>query len=588
MGQKSVLVLGGGLAGLSTASVLVDAGHKVTIVERSPMAGGCTSSWVDHRDPLKGMLRKGNQQMGFNFYQNLFDFTGRRVGLSVPKPDAWDGDLWKLGTRGWSHRLNGYFFHDHRGRRSRLSSEPSDWFSAQLKKLPAPFASLQILRDFDGLPTLGDKLSAVKFHTLAVLYGEKALPPIDDEWNFYGLCRHMGLSHEAIMAYRRITYSITNLSDFDQVGPKFLHLFYLAYLRDRDTIGCRMQDDDCNVAIVDPAVRSLQEQGVAFRFNCRVSDVLVERGTVRGVEIEDMSAGAQVVCPNCGGLIALTRGFRHCPICAHRTRLMAASIEAPPPVRERLEADYVVSAMQPHHLAAVIADDHEHPLKRHPFFQRLAKFQGAVITVSRVTMDRQTTDGYNLTGLDRDHYSFNGTMDLSHVMPKFKAMGVSAYDLLSDDAEDIAFTPERQLKARLQSDLMKVFPTVKDGKIVSHNLAKLGPEVLYHRPYPGLRDRYLPKGAETPIERLYVAGDWTDPFELGMEAAVRSGRVAANHILRSEGQDGLCAPILQPTVDPLVKWMQQNPVSRWFIQREWRKYRTRQAPQRGITDIDGQ
>jgi len=582
--RRSVLVLGGGLAGLSTASVLADAGYKVTVIERAPMAGGCTSSWTDHRDPHKGKLRKGCMQMGFNFYNNLFALTSRRIGTTQPVPESGVDDWWKFGSLGWSHRLNGYFFHDHNGRRSRLSSEPSDGFSAWLKKLPAPFASMQILRDFDGMPTLRDKLSAVRFHLDAILYGGQALPPIEDEWNYYGLMRHYGFTHEAILSMRRITYSITNLSDFDQVGPKFMHLFYLAYLRDRDTIGCRMQNDDCNDAISDPIVSSLRAQGVEFRLNCRVRDFLVQRDVISGVIIEDMSDGREIICPNCGIKFPLTRAFKFCPSCAHRSSLAPAALESPEHTVETLMADHVVSAMQPHHLAAVIADDQEHPLKKHPFFQRLAKFQGAVITVSRATMDSQTTDGYNLTGLDRDYFSFNGVMDLSHIMPKFQAMGVSAYDMLLDDAEDISFTPMRQLKAKMLKDLKAVFPTVANGNVVSHNVAKLGPEVLYHRPYAGLRDRYLTKGPITPVDRFYVAGDWTDEYELGMEAAVRSGMRAANRILDVDGRGDAQLPILMPVVDPLVKWMQENPFSKWYIARQWRKHHAKKPPQRGIEE----
>jgi len=45
--KPSVLVIGGGLAGLSSAKYLSDAGAEVTVIERAKMLGGKTSAWQD-------------------------------------------------------------------------------------------------------------------------------------------------------------------------------------------------------------------------------------------------------------------------------------------------------------------------------------------------------------------------------------------------------------------------------------------------------------------------------------------------------------------------------------------------------------
>ena len=46
-GKKSVLVIGGGLAGLSCAKYLSDAGHAPTVIERGKVLGGKVSAWQD-------------------------------------------------------------------------------------------------------------------------------------------------------------------------------------------------------------------------------------------------------------------------------------------------------------------------------------------------------------------------------------------------------------------------------------------------------------------------------------------------------------------------------------------------------------
>jgi uncharacterized protein with NAD-binding domain and iron-sulfur cluster len=48
-----VLIVGGGLAGLATAAELVDAGMRVTVLEKRAVLGGKVSSWRDAEgDPV--------------------------------------------------------------------------------------------------------------------------------------------------------------------------------------------------------------------------------------------------------------------------------------------------------------------------------------------------------------------------------------------------------------------------------------------------------------------------------------------------------------------------------------------------------
>jgi hypothetical protein len=552
-----VIVLGGSLAGLRAASVLVSGGYKVTVLERAPMAGGCTSSWVDHRDPEKGMIRKGQMQMNFPFYVNLNEW--------VKSFDAYSGPL------------DGFYFHDQYGRSSHLTATPQSIVGRWLSKLPAPFSALQILWDFDGLPRLRDKLSTFKFHVLAMFFGQKAVPPINDDWNFYGLMKYMGLTHEAVEAYRRITYSITNIADADQVGPKFMHLFYLTYLRDKNALGCRMMTDDCNVALVDKVVAFLRARGVEFRCNCHVRGISVEKDRVVSLLVEDFSNFSNNVCPHCGLLFPALGPEASCPACGNtfNTPVRYPNCGA----RDRLEADYIVSALQPHQLFKIYEKQDNHPLRQYPEFRALAQFKGAQLTVSRVFMDAKITEGYNLTGLDRDFFSFNGAMDISHVMPKYQH---SVFDTLSDDAEVLQCYPPETLKARLRQDLQKIFPAMAGAKVTKHLMAHIKPEVLYHRPVTRLNSRFLPNGPVTPVSNLFLAGDWTDELELGKEAAVKSGVRAANAVLAADGRStDEAEPILQPSVAPLVRLVQNNPVSRFIARRYEKIYRKEFPPKRG-------
>ena len=70
-----VLIVGGGLAGLATATELVDAGVRVTVLEKRPVLGGKVSSWRDaDGDPVESGLH-----VFFGSYTHLLALL-RRVG----------------------------------------------------------------------------------------------------------------------------------------------------------------------------------------------------------------------------------------------------------------------------------------------------------------------------------------------------------------------------------------------------------------------------------------------------------------------------------------------------------------------------
>src|SRR6202451_2780143 len=77
MSAKSVIVIGGGLAGLSSAVALAEAGFRVRLLEKRPHLGGRAASYV-----LPGGEHVDNcQHVTLGCCTNLDDFY-RRVGAS--------------------------------------------------------------------------------------------------------------------------------------------------------------------------------------------------------------------------------------------------------------------------------------------------------------------------------------------------------------------------------------------------------------------------------------------------------------------------------------------------------------------------
>src|SRR6202048_800849 len=77
MSSKSVIVIGGGLAGLSSAVALAEAGYRVRLLEKRPHLGGRAASYV-----LPGGEHVDNcQHVTLGCCTNLEDFY-RRVGAA--------------------------------------------------------------------------------------------------------------------------------------------------------------------------------------------------------------------------------------------------------------------------------------------------------------------------------------------------------------------------------------------------------------------------------------------------------------------------------------------------------------------------
>ena len=90
---KSVLILGGGLAGLQAGCELSDRGFKVTILEKSGVPGGKLKAWKDKNFARKyfgseGYTREHGLHAVWMFYKNFREFLGRhKMGLTPMGPE---------------------------------------------------------------------------------------------------------------------------------------------------------------------------------------------------------------------------------------------------------------------------------------------------------------------------------------------------------------------------------------------------------------------------------------------------------------------------------------------------------------------
>jgi zeta-carotene desaturase len=174
-----VAIVGAGLAGLSAAVDLVDAGHEVDLYEARPFMGGKVGSWVD---PEGNHIEMGLHVFFFN-YTNLFALM-RKVGALenlLPKEHHHlfinrGGDLRELDFR---FALGAPF----NGLKAFFTTPQLDWIDKLRNALALGTSPIvRGLVDYDGAMGVIRELDAVSFETWFLGHGGSRRS-IERMWN---------------------------------------------------------------------------------------------------------------------------------------------------------------------------------------------------------------------------------------------------------------------------------------------------------------------------------------------------------------------------------------------------------------------
>ncbi|MEO5951273.1 MAG: FAD-dependent oxidoreductase [Chloroflexia bacterium] len=257
---SNIVIAGAGLAGLSAAWYLSNAGYRVTLLEKREIAGGKVSSWQD----ADGDWLESGLHVFFGAYRNLLAFI-RETHLE-------DNLTWM------PHTLN---FSAAGGKLSPLA------FPA---KLPAPFHGLVAIARSKGVLTNLDKFRT-GLSLLWPILGNQSYIDRQDNLSWESWHNRHGLSRRSMGDFFDTMALALNFSTGKEVSAKLL-LTVLSHFG-KETEGSRVAflKGSPEIRLFRPLLEKLSNMGVDVRFNSKVHSVKFDAASnaVTGFEMEDGS-----------------------------------------------------------------------------------------------------------------------------------------------------------------------------------------------------------------------------------------------------------------------------------------------------------
>ena len=253
----SVAVLGGGLAGMAAAWRLVNAGYRVTLVERRPYLGGRAYSFVD---------RETGQEID----------NGQHVFLSCC--DAYHRFLDEIGSLELTSRQKRLHVEVRSpdGKRGILSGLP----------LPAPFHLLASLLRYPHV-SIAERLRAIPALLYIWLERSRDRPALRQQ-SFHHWLRTHGQSERAIAVFwNLIVIPALNDAAKDVSASAGFMLFQEALLRDRNGSNIGFARAGLSAIMGDAVRERLASAGADVLLDRTADAVVVEDGRVSGVRFTD-------------------------------------------------------------------------------------------------------------------------------------------------------------------------------------------------------------------------------------------------------------------------------------------------------------
>jgi zeta-carotene desaturase len=472
-----VAIVGAGLAGMSAAVELVDAGHDVTIYEARPFVGGKVGSWVD----ADGNHLEMGLHVFFGCYYNLFDLM-KQVG-------AFDALRLKEHTHTFVNRggqlgaldfrfITGAPFNGLKAFFTTNQLSPRDKVHNSLALATSPV--VRGLVDFEGAMRQIRKLDCISFA----------------DW-----FRKQGGNQSSLKRmWDPIAYALGFINTEEISARCMLTIFQLFAARTEASV-LRMLEGSPDTYLHQPIVNYLAERG---------TQIHTRRG-VRRVLFKDVGGDTSV------------------------TGIVVAHGES----EETVVADAYLFACDVPGIKRLIPEewrqwplfDNLYKLEAVPVATVQLRFDGWVTEMQDAAARQQLQKAVGLDNLlytpDADFSCF---ADLALTSPSdyYREGEGSLLQLVLTPGDPFIKESNEAIAHHVLKQVQDLFPSARDLTMTWYNVVKLA-QSLY-REAPGM-DPFRPDQA-TPIDNFFLAGSYTQQDYIdSMEGATISGRRAAKAML---------------------------------------------------------
>jgi 15-cis-phytoene desaturase len=257
---RKVVIAGAGLAGLSAAKYLSEAGYRVLLLEKRHVSGGKASSWQDS----DGDWLESGLHVFFGAYRNLLAFL-RETGL--------DGNLT------WMPHVLTF-------------SQPGGALSPLVfpQQLPAPWHGLTAISRNRGVLTNPDKLRTGLGLLWPILASQSYIDRQDgltyEQWHL----RH-GLSRRSLGDFFDTMALALNFSPSSEVSAKLLLTVLSHFGKETDASRVAFLKGTPEIRLFRPLIEWLRGRGADIQYGAKVSQVLYDStlNKVSGFALEDGS-----------------------------------------------------------------------------------------------------------------------------------------------------------------------------------------------------------------------------------------------------------------------------------------------------------
>ncbi len=582
--SKKVVVIGGGLAGISASLELARRGFEVTLLESSAALGGKLTGW-----DLDALGERFPVEHGFHgFFDQYYNLNEMFASAGVKQE----------------------VFSDSPGYPVMFKNSPEEVFGQTPKLFPLNVLSIvgqsrrldliSLLKNSKGLPSMGEMFR----------YEYKKTFSKYDSIDFMTYCRR-GEALPAFVDTVLHPFSDATMNRMEMLSAaEALRYFHFYFMGSPEGLSFKITNLDCMTALIKPLETRLEQLGVKLRKGSTARSMKVNEKKVVGVVVDSPESGTPLFlrldpdtvhqegfaaylttegvpimiarkgagyvaydgrCTHMGCPVApdaLTGGF-FCPCHAGKYNASGTPVSGPPKASlarlavaleggvlmvsrekdsnggeaELLACDYCVVASDVRGTKKLIKASQ----LPHPEFESHVASLGEAdpYAVYRLWIDRPLPTAefpfYTVSG-----YTYTDSVSLySHFQEPYiswaKKHGGCVVEMHAYAIAPKDIRPEEEIKVTMLQELHLLFPESKDA-IILHELFMQ--QSNFTRWAPG--DHARRPGLVTPFSNLFFAGDWVkvDAPVFLMEAAAFTGRMAANAIFRQES--------LKPTPLPIV------------------------------------